>query len=231
MGTKLHPPYPNQDCLPVFWSEKCLQCLKNVGLYNSFGIGRFSLWHSWLTRASRLANSQASASNAGVPGDPNSPESNCWYLALIWSVKELYSLCASCTVNKETGFGMTDQVLSFQFVMSKGSKEARLVSMKFKSQLWEIISKYPPRLLNRSSRTAVSKDQRVNQVRLANYANELSGKWLEILRKSSRQKLVCEKSKFCKIQGMSKGSKLHATCCMVSCKVLWNILCRRSQKK
>ena len=44
--------------------------------------------------------------------------------------------------------------------MSKGSKEARLVSIKFKSQLWEIISKYPPRLLNRSSRTAVSKDQR-----------------------------------------------------------------------
>ena len=60
--------------------------------------------------------------------------------------------------------------------MSKGSKEAHLVSMKFKSQLWEIISKYPPRLLNRSSRTAVGKDQRVNQVRLANYANELSGK-------------------------------------------------------
>ena len=84
----------------VFWSEKCLQCLKNVGLYNSFGIGRFSLWHSWLTRASRLANSQASASNAGVPGDPNSPESYCSYLALIWSVKELYSLCTSCTVNK-----------------------------------------------------------------------------------------------------------------------------------
>ena len=43
--------------------------------------------------------------------------------------------------------------------MSKGSKEARFVSMKFKSQLWEIISKYPPRLLNRSSRTAVSKDE------------------------------------------------------------------------
>ena len=88
--------------------------------------------------------------------------------------------------------------------------QAHLVSMKFKSQLWEIISKYPPRLLNRSSRTAVSKDQRVNQVRLANYANELSGKWLEILKKSSRQKLVCKKSNFCKIQGMSKGSKLHA---------------------
>ena len=96
-------------CLCKFWSEKYLQCLKNVGLYNSFGIGRFSLWHSWLTRANRLANSQASASNAGVPGDPNSPESNCSYLALIWSVKELYPLCASCTVNKETGFGMTDR--------------------------------------------------------------------------------------------------------------------------
>ena len=41
--------------------------------------------------------------------------------------------------------------------MSKGSKEARLVSMKFKSQLWEIISKYPPRLLNRSSRVLSAK--------------------------------------------------------------------------
>ena len=59
---------------------------------------------SWLTWASRLANSQASASNAGVQGDPNSPESNCLYLAQIWSVKELYSLCASCTVNKQVAF-------------------------------------------------------------------------------------------------------------------------------
>ena len=31
---------------------------------------------------------------------PYSPESNYSYLALIWSVKELYSLWASCTVNK-----------------------------------------------------------------------------------------------------------------------------------
>ena len=44
--------------------------------------------------------------------------------------------------------------------MLKGSKEAHLVSMKFKSQQWGIISKYPPKLLNRSSRTAVGKDQR-----------------------------------------------------------------------
>ena len=53
--------------------------------------------HSSPTQASRLANSQASASNARVPGDPNLPESNCLYLALILSVKELYSLCASCS--------------------------------------------------------------------------------------------------------------------------------------
>ena len=101
MGTKLHPPHSNK--LPActeFWSEKCLQCLKTVGLYNSFGGGRFSSWQSSLTWASRCANSQASALNAGVPGDPNSPESNCSYLALILSIKELYSLCTSCTVNK-----------------------------------------------------------------------------------------------------------------------------------
>ena len=42
--------------------------------------------HSLLTQARRLANSQASSSNAGVPGDPNSPESNCSYLALIFVV-------------------------------------------------------------------------------------------------------------------------------------------------
>ena len=64
------------------------------------------------------------------------------------------------------------------------------------------LEKNPSKWVNVSSRTAVSKDQTVNQVRLANYANELSGKWLEILRKTSRQKLVCEKSNFCKIQGM-----------------------------
>ena len=52
------------------------------------------------------------------------------------------------------------------------------------------------------SRVDVGKDQRVNQVRFTNYANELSGKWLELLRKPSHQKLGCEKSKFCKIQGV-----------------------------
>ena len=64
------------------------------------------------------------------------------------------------------------------------------------------LEKKPPKWVKVSSRVEVSKDQRVNQVRLANYANELSGKWLEILRELSHQKLVCEKSNFCKIQGM-----------------------------
>ena len=64
------------------------------------------------------------------------------------------------------------------------------------------LEKRPPKWVIVSSRVDVGKDQRVNQVRLAIYANELSGKWLEILREPSSQKLVCEKSNFCKIQGM-----------------------------
>ena len=85
LQTKLHPPYPSQTaCLMYeFRSEKCLQCLKTMGLYNSFGVGRFSFWQSWLTQASKFANSQASALNAGVSTDPYSPESNCSYLTLI----------------------------------------------------------------------------------------------------------------------------------------------------
>ena len=47
-----------------------------MGLYDSFGVSRFSFVQSWLIQANRLANSQASASNAGVPGDPNLPKSN-----------------------------------------------------------------------------------------------------------------------------------------------------------
>ena len=78
--TYLHPPYPNQtSCLVYeFRSKKHLQYL-----YNSFGVGRFSSWQSWLTQASIFANSQASALNAGVPTAPYSPESNCLYLAYI----------------------------------------------------------------------------------------------------------------------------------------------------
>ena len=49
LQAKLHPPYPNQTACLLFRTEKCLQCLKNVGLYNSFEVGRFSFWQSWLT--------------------------------------------------------------------------------------------------------------------------------------------------------------------------------------
>ena len=36
-------------------TKKCLQCLKTMCLYNSFGVGRLSFWQSWLTWAnSRL---------------------------------------------------------------------------------------------------------------------------------------------------------------------------------
>ena len=64
------------------------------------------------------------------------------------------------------------------------------------------LEKKPPKWVNVLSKVSVSRDQRANLVSLANYANELSGKWLEILREPSCQKLVCEKSKFHKIQGI-----------------------------
>ena len=95
----------------VILIQKVSSMLEEYGLYISFGGGRCSFWQSWLTRASRLANSQASALNAGVPTALYLFESNCSYLALIWSVKELYSLWASCTVIKKTGFGMMDWVI------------------------------------------------------------------------------------------------------------------------
>ena len=91
--------------------------MKCGGLWSSLGIGRLRCLHSSLMRAIRCANLEHSALNAGVPTDPHSPESNSSYLAQIWSIKELYSLCASCTVIKETGLGMTRSD-KYQFVMS-----------------------------------------------------------------------------------------------------------------
>ena len=109
----------------------------------------------------------------------NSPESNCSYLACIWSVKELYSFWTSYTVIKK--------------------QKKQHVCLVWNCWLMKL-EKKPPKWVKVSSRTAVGKDQRVNYVRLANYANELSGKWLEILREPSHQKLVCKKSNCCKIQ-------------------------------
>ena len=194
--------------------------MKCGGLWSSLGIGRFRCLHSSLMWAIRCANSEHSELNAGVPTDPHSPESNSLYLAWIWSIKELYSLCASCTVSKLTGLGMIRSD-KYQFVMSTQSIQPKHVFTQ-----WNLRANWSNRLeiqgmstlsihacWKSPSRIDVSKDQRVNQVRLANYANELSGKWLEILRESSHRKLVCEKSNFCKIQGMSTLS-IHAACCM-----------------
>ena len=54
--------------------------MKNGSLWSCAGIGRFSLWHSWLIWAKRLVNL---ALKARVPTAPNSPLSNCSYLAAI----------------------------------------------------------------------------------------------------------------------------------------------------
>ena len=49
----------------------------------------FSFWQSWLTQASRFANSQASALNAGVSTDPYSPKSN-------WPIFDQSRSCTPC---------------------------------------------------------------------------------------------------------------------------------------
>ena len=190
------------------------------GLWSSLGIGRFRFLHSSLMQAIRCANSEHSALNAGVPTDPHSPESNSSYLAWIWSIKESYSLCASCTVIKETGLGMIRSD-KYQFVMLIRSIQPKHVFTQWnlranwsnRLEIWGMSTLSIQACWKSPSRVLVGRDQRDNLVRLANYANELSGKWLEILIESSRQKLVCEKSKFCKIQGMSILS-IHAACCM-----------------
>ena len=153
----------------------------------------------------------------GVPTDPHSPESNSSYLARIWSIKELYSLCASCTVIKETGLGMIRSD-KYQFVMSIQPKHIftrRNLRANWSNRLeiWGMLTLSIQACWKSPSRVLVGRDQRDNLVRLANYANELSGKLLKILRESSRQKLVCEKSHSCEIQGMSILS-IHAACCM-----------------
>ena len=171
-------------------------------------------------RAIRCANSEHSALNAGVPTDPHSPESNSSYLAWIWSIKELYLLCASCTVIKETGLGMIRSD-KYQFVMSIQSIQPKHVFTQWnlranwsnRLEIWGMSTLLIQACWKSPSRVLVGRDQRDNLISLANYANELSGKWLEILIESSRQKLVCEKSKFCKIQGMLILS-IHAACCM-----------------
>ena len=191
--------------------------MKCGGLWSSLGIGRFRCLHSLLMRAIRCANFEHSALNAGVPTDPHSPESNSSYLARIWSIMELYSLCASCTVIKKTGLGMirSDTVninLSNFNVEDVEDAKTRLISMKSVSELRKLLT-FPAKPVKTGHSDIQDSCRQRSKERMVSYANELSGKWLEILRKLSRQKLVCEKSNSCKIQGMSKTSKIH--CCML----------------
>ena len=143
-----------------------LQCLKCGGLWSSLGIGRFRCLHSSLMRAIRCANSEHSALNAGVPTDPHSPESNSSYLAWIWSIKELYSLCASCTVIKETGLGMirSDKYKFSVISMSEMSKMPKHVwSVWNLGANWENCSFLPPNQLKldiSGIQAPVGKDQR-----------------------------------------------------------------------
>ena len=96
-------------------------------------------------RAIRCANSEYSALNAGVPTGPHSPESNSSYLARIWSIRELYSLCASCTVIKKTGLGMIRSD-KYKFWVSNfnvgdvGDAKTDLISVKYMSELRELLS-------------------------------------------------------------------------------------------
>ena len=94
--------------------------------------------------AIRCANSEHSALNAGVPTDQHSPESNSLYLAWIWSIRDLYSLCASCTVIKETSLGMIKSdkykfwVSNFNVGDIRDAKTG-LISVKYMSELRELL--------------------------------------------------------------------------------------------
>ena len=143
MRTKLNPPYPNQTA--------CLNCM-NLDLKGVFNAWR--MW-AWIIPVPESAGSVSGkvgsheqvdlpihrlvALNTGVSTVCQSlPESNCSYLANIrWSVKELYSLWASCTVIKKTGFGITDQVISIYFVCWKGWKKQHICLV------WNLRANYP----------------------------------------------------------------------------------------
>ena len=154
---------PARNNLEFRW----LQCLKCGGLWSSLGIGRFRCLHSSLMRAIRCANSEHSALNAGVPTDPHSPESNSSYLARIWSIKELYSLCASCTVIKRDRFRHDQIRYKYKFwviSMSETSKMPKHVwSLWNLGANWENCSFLPPNQLKLDKsgiQGIVGKDQR-----------------------------------------------------------------------
>ena len=120
---------------------RALKGLKCRGLWRSLGIGRFRCLHSLLMWAIRCANSEHSALNAGVPTNPHSPEYNSSYLAWIWSITELYSLCASCTVIKKTGLCMirSDKYKFWVISMSETSEMPKQVW-----SMWNIWANFLP---------------------------------------------------------------------------------------
>ena len=93
--TKLHPPYPNWTCHK--------QIIENLEHFNTWSVGACEVPWALAGSDAYIVGSCEPLDvpiNAGVPTDPHSPESNSSYLAQIWSIRKLYSLCASCTVNK-----------------------------------------------------------------------------------------------------------------------------------
>ena len=74
------------------------------------------------------------------------------------------------------------------------------------------LEKKPPKWVNVLFRVPVSRDQRANLVSLANYANELSGKWLEILREPSSQKTGMQEKQLLQDPGYVNTVD---TCCML----------------
>ena len=128
-------------------------------------------------RAIRCANSEHSALNAGVPTDPHSPESNSSYLAWIRSIKELYSLCASCTVIKKTGLGMirSDTVNINLSNFNVEDAKTRLISMKSVSELRKLLI-FPAKPVKTGYSGIQDSCQQRSKERMVSYANELSGK-------------------------------------------------------
>ena len=174
MGTKLYPPYHNQDCSPVILTQKVF-----------FNAWRTAACEVVLALAGSVFDKVGSYKQRDMPIQqtwhwsqgyqlPNSSESNCSYLAAIFSARELNSLGACSTVSWLTGMDIiTINRSNFNVIcdvntVNTDQKETHLYSVKFKSKLTVKLEKKLPKWVIVSSRTGVSKDQRVNWVKYAN---------------------------------------------------------------